>query len=243
MVFIECSGSLLWRIDIRTQFMTRDTSERFNVEHTLVRDAFVLLPLGYRGGFDAERLGERGHGSSVFNRSVQGSELRRINSVGRHNAADLRTGLNWRQQGTPNVPCVTVGEMPKTRVNKDAERFAERLRNLLNENGIARRGAGAYLAKKYKVSNVVANAWINGEYKPHIDKARAIARDHNTDFDLLYFGKKSANHWPFSFPQERYERLTPGQKIVAEATLLGAIVDMEDATTGNDTKSIGAKRR
>ncbi len=99
--------------------MTRDTSERFNVEHTLVRDAFVLLPLGYRGRLDAERLGERGHGSSVFDRSVQGSELRRINSVGRHNAADLRTGLNWRQQGTPNVPCVTVGEMPKTRVNKD----------------------------------------------------------------------------------------------------------------------------
>ncbi len=78
--------------------------------------------------------------------------------------------------------------MPKTKPNKDAEAFGSRLVELLSRHGQPRRGAGAYLARKYKVSNVVANAWLNGEYKPGIPTAKAIADDHSAEFAALYFG-------------------------------------------------------
>lgn len=78
--------------------------------------------------------------------------------------------------------------MPKTKPNKDAEAFGRRLIDLLSRHGQPRRGAGAFLSRKYKVSNVVANAWLNGEYKPGIPTAKAIADDHGEDFGALYFG-------------------------------------------------------
>lgn len=115
------------------------------------------------------------------------------------------------------------------KVNDDAAGFASRLVDLLKNNGQARRGAGAYLAKKYDVSNVVANAWLNGEYKPGLPVAERIARDHGTTLDELYFAKKPQDKgWPFRFDKSRYDNLSKGQKIAAEAALLGAIVDMED---------------
>lgn len=78
--------------------------------------------------------------------------------------------------------------MPKSKPNKDAEAFGARLVNLLAAAGQPRRGAGAYLQRRYRVSNVVANAWLNGEYKPEIPTARQIALDHGGTFDALYFG-------------------------------------------------------
>jgi hypothetical protein len=78
--------------------------------------------------------------------------------------------------------------MPKSKPNKDAEAFGSRLIALLSHHGQPRRGAGAYLARKYRVSNVVANAWLNGEYKPGIPTSKAIADDHGEDFNALYFG-------------------------------------------------------
>lgn len=82
--------------------------------------------------------------------------------------------------------------MPKTKPNKAAEAFGRRLIELLDRHGQPRRGAGAYLQRKYKVSNVVANAWLNGEYKPGIPTAKAIADEHNEDFGALYFGDEAA---------------------------------------------------
>ncbi|PPT26954.1 cI repressor protein [Xanthomonas arboricola] len=54
-----------------------------------------------------------------------------------------------------------------------------------------RRGAGAYLQRQYKVSNVTANDWLNGKFRPEIDTARRIAADHGVSFDQLYFGASS----------------------------------------------------
>ncbi|WP_164087194.1 S24 family peptidase [Stenotrophomonas maltophilia] len=38
------------------------------------------------------------------------------------------------------------------------------------------------------MSNVTANDWLNGKFRPEIDTARQIALDHGADFDELYFG-------------------------------------------------------
>lgn len=82
--------------------------------------------------------------------------------------------------------------MPKSPPYTDAERFGRRLVQLLEACAHQRRGAGAYLAAKYGVSNVTANAWLNGEYKPAIETARQIAEDHRSTFDALYFGAPPA---------------------------------------------------
>jgi len=122
--------------------------------------------------------------------------------------------------------------MPKMRVNADAEAFAARLVALLMRNGQPRRGGGAYLAKKYKVASVTANAWLNGEYKPGIPIAEKIATDHGSSLDELYFGKekkksKPSLNWPFSISRERYDNLSPGGKLKVEAALIGTIIDLE----------------
>lgn len=78
--------------------------------------------------------------------------------------------------------------MPKIDPKREAKEFGRRLVALLERHGQPRRGAGAYLAKRYKVSSVVANAWLNGEYKPEIPKARAMADEHGVAFEELYFG-------------------------------------------------------
>lgn len=85
--------------------------------------------------------------------------------------------------------------MPKIKIDREALEFGERLTKLMEDSGIKRRGAGAYLHKKYKVSTVTANDWLNGRFKANTDTARQIAEDHGTDFDWLYFGaySKSAN--------------------------------------------------
>jgi hypothetical protein len=80
--------------------------------------------------------------------------------------------------------------MPKRITSTDAEAlaFGRRLTKLLADSGQPRRGAGAYLAKRYKVATVTANAWLNGEYKANTTTARQIAVDHGGTFDELYFG-------------------------------------------------------
>ncbi|MEB1099663.1 S24 family peptidase [Xanthomonas campestris pv. campestris] len=78
--------------------------------------------------------------------------------------------------------------MPKRPPDKDAPDFGRRLVELLSNHDVPRRGAGAYLQRQYKVSNVTANDWLNGKFRPEIDTARRIAADHGVSFDQLYFG-------------------------------------------------------
>lgn len=82
--------------------------------------------------------------------------------------------------------------MPKAEKDADNLAFAARLIALLESRGQARRGAGAYLARKYGVATVTANAWLNGEHKASIEHARRIAKDHSASFDNLYFGTPSS---------------------------------------------------
>ncbi|CAG2089117.1 LexA family transcriptional regulator [Xanthomonas arboricola] len=81
--------------------------------------------------------------------------------------------------------------MPKRPPDKDAPEFGRRLVELLSSHNVPRRGAGAYLQRQYKVSNVTANDWLNGKFRPEIDTARRIAADHGVSFDQLYFGASS----------------------------------------------------
>lgn len=71
----------------------------------------------------------------------------------------------------------------------EAAGFAERLQVLLQKHGHERRGAGAYLRRKYGVSSVTANAWLNGTHRAESDMARRIAADHDVSFEDLYFGE------------------------------------------------------
>lgn len=86
--------------------------------------------------------------------------------------------------------------MAKNRPDNEALAFSERLVALLEKAGQQRRGAGAYLGRKYGISNVTANDWLNGAFKPSIETARQIAADHGTTFDELYFGTKAASGPP-----------------------------------------------
>lgn len=79
--------------------------------------------------------------------------------------------------------------MPKTKPNKEAEAFGRRLVKLLADWKQPRHGAGAYLAGRYKVKNVTANAWLNGEYMPSRDKVFAIAQDHGVSLEWMLFGE------------------------------------------------------
>lgn len=79
--------------------------------------------------------------------------------------------------------------MPKAEKDADTMGFAARLIALLGSTGQGRRGAGAYLARKYGVATVTANAWLNGDHKASIEHTRRIAEDHGGTFEELYFGK------------------------------------------------------
>jgi len=80
----------------------------------------------------------------------------------------------------------------KTAANaKEFEAFGRRLVDLLEANGRPRHGAGRYLADRYKVSTVTANAWLNGEHRAEATVARTIAEDHGVSFDSLYFGRQA----------------------------------------------------
>lgn len=75
----------------------------------------------------------------------------------------------------------------------ETEAFGKRLVALLEANGQARHGAGRYLADRYKVSAVTANAWLNGTHKADTGIVRRIAEDHGTTFEELYFGRPAAD--------------------------------------------------
>lgn len=80
--------------------------------------------------------------------------------------------------------------MPNPLPTKESEAFGERLVALLGRREIERHGAGAYLAGRYGVSGVTANAWLDGSHKCSPARARAIAKDHGCTFESLYVGPK-----------------------------------------------------
>lgn len=88
--------------------------------------------------------------------------------------------------------------MPNTKppATKENLAFGQRLVQLLEAHGQPRRGAGRYLADRYKVSAVTANDWLNGKFRPATDLARAIAEDHGSSFGYLYFGEEESNARP-----------------------------------------------
>ena len=134
-------------------------------------------------------------------------------------------------------------------INADAEQFAQRLVKLLAAAGQKRRGAGAYLARKYKVSTVTANDWLNGVHKPGIPVAEKIAKDHGSTLDQLYFNRtpvrqveKSSTKqrqseygtdsdkvadWPFRFDRNRFERLDSNERYRVEGAMMLVIREIE----------------
>lgn len=72
----------------------------------------------------------------------------------------------------------------------DPAEFSARLKEVMLDAGEnAGRGAGPALKRRYKVSVVTANAWLNGTHLPSPDRAMDMANDYGVAFDWLYFGK------------------------------------------------------
>lgn len=120
--------------------------------------------------------------------------------------------------------------MPKGRPDKDALAFGERLVQLLAEHGRPRRGAGAYLANRYKVSTVTANDWLNGNFRPEIDLARRIAEDHGSTFEQLYFGTavKSANPSRYRIAEAGEDEALPIELSDARGSCGGGAIHWDD---------------
>jgi len=133
--------------------------------------------------------------------------------------------------------------MPKKIKDSDAIAFSARLARVLEMAGQQRHGAGAYLAKRYKVSTVTANAWLNGEHKPAIELARRIAEEHGSTFDAMYFGNGDLT--PVSKIEEtRAEYALPRQMRVqvmgtAYMDKAGFWTDLVDDPDGNGYFTIG----
>lgn len=80
--------------------------------------------------------------------------------------------------------------MPIHPANHDPQEFAARLKEALIDAGHnAGHGAGAYLASRYKVSDVTANAWLNGTHMPSPSRVRQMATDYSVRHEWLYFGE------------------------------------------------------
>lgn len=128
--------------------------------------------------------------------------------------------------------------MAKRLTDQDAEAFGRRLVTLLESAGKPRRGAGAYLAGKYKVSTVTANDWLNGRFKPNTATARAIAEDHGASFDDLYFGSAPTARLSTGLPTTAAQPVRLDPASIAAVTrvltkvygLVGLKLDLTDAT-------------
>lgn len=119
--------------------------------------------------------------------------------------------------------------MPK-RAIRETEQFGARLVKLLADAGVPRRGAGGYLAKRYKVSNVTANDWLNGKFKPATDTAMRIAEDHGITFEALYFGvsARSAKPARYRITEAVEGEALPIQLVEARGSCGGGSVAWDD---------------
>lgn len=99
--------------------------------------------------------------------------------------------------------------MPTYSPDNDAFEFAARLNEALADCGInVRRGAGAWLARKFKISGYSGNAWINGTHKPNPDRAQDLADLLSVQFEWLYFGRGSKHAAPKHGVEEASAPLT-----------------------------------
>lgn len=81
--------------------------------------------------------------------------------------------------------------MPKLDPKQDAHAFSERLNRALAERNFPERGRGAELARRYRVSQPTAHAWLKGKHMPMPQVVKAMAAAYGVDYDWLYFGTGS----------------------------------------------------
>lgn len=80
--------------------------------------------------------------------------------------------------------------MPTHPPEHDPMDFAKRLKEAMADVGQnTGHGAGSDLARRYKISAVSANAWLNGSNLPTPERARALANNLGVRFEWLYFGQ------------------------------------------------------
>lgn len=133
--------------------------------------------------------------------------------------------------------------MPKTKQHKPAIAFGQRLVTLLERAGHKRRGAGRYLAEKYGVSAVTANAWLNGQHMCETETAQRIARDHGSTFEALYFGTGDSR--PGMSPKEHaasISELLPAATPRTEArlTIYRQKLERGDALTATERRDLAS---
>lgn len=80
--------------------------------------------------------------------------------------------------------------MPIHPPEHDPMDFSHRLKEAMADVGQnTGHGAGSALARRYKLSPVSTNAWLNGSNLPTPDRARALAAALGVRFEWLYFGQ------------------------------------------------------
>jgi hypothetical protein len=88
--------------------------------------------------------------------------------------------------------------MGNNQPSPDAYEFAQRLHTALDRiqecPSRNERGRGAWLHRWLRVSEVNANAWLNGKFKPVGERVKTIAARAGVSYDWLYFGRGNMTH-------------------------------------------------
>lgn len=86
----------------------------------------------------------------------------------------------------------TLTRMGNNQPKPDAFEFAQRLNTVLDgvrDCPAMKDGRGKWVAKRYKVSQPSAHAWLHGRNAPTAPRAQVIAKDLGVRFEWLYFGE------------------------------------------------------
>lgn len=160
----------------------------------------------------------------------------------------------------------TIGYMSKL---TEKEKFASRLHELCDDNGLPPKGKGRQQALKdhykstLKISQVTAFKWLNGKAIPEMDKCIFIAKDWKVNFEWLMSGRgvkayqeTAADYsplvmnlakWLANFPEERLALLAEmmNQAPVADDKLSAAwrSPSSQPSSVVKEAENLGKKQR
>jgi transcriptional regulator with XRE-family HTH domain len=134
--------------------------------------------------------------------------------------------------------------MPIHAPDHDPMDFASRLKEALDDVGQnSGHGAGSDLARRFRVSAVSANAWLNGTNMPTPERARQLAAYLGVRFEWLYFGQlpkrgiaDASSVYDGDLGLTPHELDVVRKYRVAPKTMQSIVDDVLDAATGGDKK-------
>lgn len=89
-----------------------------------------------------------------------------------------------------------------TNMSKKAEGFSIRLKEAMDDMGIASRGRQMLLAREFHVSQPSAKRWLDGENFPDTEKIVELAEWSKTSIDWLLTGRGTKHPIEFGYPRD-----------------------------------------